>query len=84
MVGGAEEKSEIVAIPNKYKDTLDNLIDSSNTKSPNHPNSLNWLGLIDKGLRNAPKSRDGSSTFSKKDCLDKDISITSLKPALKI
>ena len=28
-VGGAEQKSEILAIPNQYKDTLDDLIDSS-------------------------------------------------------
>ena len=28
-VGGAKQKSEILAIPNQYKDTLDDLIDSS-------------------------------------------------------
>ena len=32
-----ERKSEIVAIPNKYKDPLDDLIDSSDTKSPDQP-----------------------------------------------
>ena len=30
----AEEKFEITAIPIKYNDTLDDLIDSSDTKSP--------------------------------------------------
>lgn len=34
-VGGAEGKSEIVAIPNKYKDTLNNLINSSDIEFPN-------------------------------------------------
>ena len=28
-VGGAKQKSEILAIPNQYKDTLDDLVDSS-------------------------------------------------------
>ncbi len=32
-MGGAEGKSEIVVIPNKYKNTLDNLIDSSDVES---------------------------------------------------
>ena len=41
MVGEAEEKSEIAPILNQYKDTLDNLIDSSDTESPDHPDSSN-------------------------------------------
>lgn len=32
-LGGSKENSEIMTIPNKYKDTLDNLIDSLNAKS---------------------------------------------------
>lgn len=34
IVGGAKEKSEIVIILNKYKDTLNDLIDISNIESP--------------------------------------------------
>ena len=39
-VGGAEQKSEILAIPNRYKDTLDDLVDSSDLEHPEmlHPN----------------------------------------------
>ena len=35
VVGRVKEKSEITRISNKYKDTLDDLIDSLDTKSPN-------------------------------------------------
>ena len=80
----AEGKSKITAIFNKYKDTLDNLIDSSNIESPDYPDSSNWLRLIDKGLYNTLKSKDGSPTFLEEDCLDEDISITSLEPTSKI
>ena len=84
-VRGAEEKSEITAIPNKYKDTLDNLINSSDIEFSDYPNSPNWPGLIDtKRSRNAPKFKNGSPTFLKKDCLDEDISITLLEPVPKI
>ncbi len=80
MFGGAERKSEIIAIPNKYKDTLDDLIDSSDIESPDRPDSPDWPGLIDKGSRNAPRSRSGSLTLSEEDCLDEDVPVTSLKP----
>ena len=80
-VRGAEGKSEIMAIPNKSKNTLDNLIDSLDAKFLDHLDSPNWQELIDKRSCNIPKSRDGSPTFSKEDRLDEDISITSLEPA---
>ena len=74
-----------MAISNKYKDTLDDLIDSSDIEFPDHPDSSNWLRLIDiKGSRNTPKFRDGSPTFLEKDCLDENILIMSLEPAPKI
>ena len=40
-VGGAEQKSEILAIPNQYKDMLDDLVDSSDLEYPEmlRPNS---------------------------------------------
>ena len=67
-VGETEEISEFVTIPNKYKHILDDLIDSSDIKSPDHPNSLNQLVLIDKKSRNISKSREGSATFLEKNC----------------
>ena len=39
-VGGAEQKSEILAIPNQYKNTLDDLVDSSD---------IGKLFLVDQG-----------------------------------
>ena len=84
-MGRAEEKSKITATPNKYKDTLNDFIDSSDTESLDHLDSPNWPGLIDtKGSRNVAKSRDNSPTFLNEDRLDKDISITLLEPAPKI
>lgn len=49
-VGKIEENFEITAIPNRYKDTIDDLIDSSDTKSsdgskPIDNKSRNALGL---------------------------------------
>ncbi len=73
-----------MAIPNKYKNTLDDLIDSSDTESLDWPNSPNRPGLIDKGSHNAPRSKGGSPTLLEEDCLDEDVPITSLEPAPKI
>ncbi len=83
-MGGAEGKSEIEAIPNKYKDTLDNLIDSSDIKSPDRPNSPDRPALIDKGSRNTPKSRSGSSTLSDEDCFNENVLVMSLESIPKI
>lgn len=65
MVGGGEKNSEIIAIFNRYKNTLDDFIESSNLESPPK--------LIDKGSRNAPKSRGGLTGLLEKDYLDKDM-----------
>lgn len=54
-----------MAISNRYKDTLDGFIDSSNPESP--------LGPIDKESCNAPRFRDDSTSFLKEDCLNKEI-----------
>ncbi len=79
-----EGKSEIAAIPIKYKDTLNDFINSSDIESPDRPDSPDRPGLIDKGLRNALRSRGGSPTLSEEDRLDKDVPVTSLEPAPKI
>ena len=74
-----EGKPEIAAIPNKYKDTFDDFIDSLDTKSPDQLESLDRPEPIDKGTRNTPKSRGALPSFSKKDCLDKDVLVTALE-----
>ena len=67
-IGTAEGKSEIVTIFNKYKDTLDNFINSLDLKSANRPYP------IDEGLCNALRSAGNSMGLSKGYCLDKNIS----------
>ena len=57
-----------MAIFNKYKNTLDDLIDSSNAESPN------WPGPIDKGSRNASRSENSLTELLEKDCLNKNVS----------
>ena len=72
-----------MVISNKYKDTLDDFI-SSDIKL------LDWLDfpnrpkLIDKGSQNVFKSRGGSRSILQENYLDKDVSVTSLEPMLKI
>ncbi len=84
MVGGAEQKSKIAAIPNKYKDTLNDLIDSSDIESPDRPQSLDRPGLIDKRSYNLPKFKGGSPSLCEEDCLDEYIPIILLEPVSKI
>ena len=58
---------EIVTISNRYKDTLDNLIDSSNPKFPDS------VGPIDEKFRNALMSKGSSIDLLEGDYLDKDL-----------
>lgn len=51
-----------MAISNKYKNTLDDFINSLDKKLPD------WLRLIDKRLRNACKSKSSSIGLSKGNC----------------
>ena len=66
-------------MPNKYKDTLDDLIDNSDIESLNQPESPDRPGSIDKGTRNSPSSRGASSSFLEKDCLGEDVSVIALE-----
>ena len=77
-------KSEIAVILNKYKNILNDLIYNSDIKFSDDLDTLNWPRLIDKWLRNMLKSRGSLSTFLEKNCLDEDISVTSLELASKI
>lgn len=73
MIGVAEEKSEIVTIFNKYKSSLDDLIDSSDKEF------LDQLGLIDKGSCNLRSKGSLMGHLERDYCLDsKDILDTSL------
>ncbi len=73
-----------MAILKKYKDTFDDLINSSNTKCQDLPKSQDWPGLINKGSQNAPMSRDGLPTLLEEDRLDEDVSVMSLELVRKI
>lgn len=66
-----------MAIFYRYKNTLDDFIDSSNAKS------LDWPRLIDKRLRNASRSEGSLTGLLEGDWLDKDISDRSFQLALK-
>ena len=81
-----EGKFEIAAIPNKYKNTLDDLIYSSDIDSADQPTSSNWLRPMKKGIRNAPRFRNASASLSEeeKNCLDEDILVTLLELTPKI
>ena len=65
--GGGVKNSEIVAIPNQYKNTLDDFIDNLDLKLPD------WAGPIDEKSRNAPMSENSLADFLGKDCLDEDL-----------
>lgn len=66
-----------MAIPNRYKDTSDELIDSLDVESPDQP------GPIVKGSRNTLRSESSLTGLSEGDCLDKNISDRSSQLAPK-
>ena len=80
----AERKSEIMAIFNKYKNTLDDLIDSLDIEFLDHPDFINRPRFIDKRSDNMPKSRGNLPTFLDEDYLNKNVPIMLLEPAPKI
>lgn len=57
-----------MVISNRYKDNLDDFINSSDLELPD------WLRRIDKRLFNVPRSIDNSTRLLKKSCLDKNVS----------
>lgn len=65
MIEERKKNFEIVVISNRYKDTLDDFIDSSNLKSPLRP--------VDKRLRNGPRFKGSSTGLLEEDCLDEDV-----------
>ena len=67
-----------MAISNKNKDTLDDLINSLDTEFLNRPE------LINKEICNAPRSKNASPSLLEENCLDGNILVSSLKLAPKI
>lgn len=62
-VGWGQEKSEIVAIPNWYKDTLDNFIDDSDHNSDIEPPAILREIVVLSG--NIPDLRDNPKSLKK-------------------
>ncbi len=58
-MGGVEGKSEIVAIPNKYQDTLDDFINSSDAESLKAPRSEGALINARSDLERDHLDKDG-------------------------
>lgn len=69
----------IVAIPNRYKDTLDDFIDISDTKSLEWLDFLDRLEQIDKRSYNALRSKSSLMTLSNEDYLDNNVMVMLLK-----
>ena len=65
MIEEKKRNSKIIAISNKYKNILDDLIDNS------YPNFL--LGLINKKSRNMPRFKGNLINLLKENSLDKNI-----------
>lgn len=84
MVRHIEKKSKVAAILNKYKDSLNNLINISDTESPDQTKASNWLELIDKGIYNTYRSEIALLNFLEENSLDKDMLVTLLKLAPQI
>lgn len=74
QVGNKAEhrNSKIVVITNKYKNTLDDLIDNLNTMSSN------WARPIDKKSCNASKSKNNLTSLLESNCLNEYIPNKSL------
>lgn len=72
-----EKNFKSVIIFNKYKDTLDDLIDSSDL--------ISLLGLISTKFYNMSKFKSGSTSFPKKNCFNENVlaSDTSSERVLK-
>lgn len=73
----SKEKSEIVAIPNKYKNILDDFIDNSDIMFPDCQRP------IDKESYNVSRSENSLIGLLERDCLDQDLLHLLLGLALK-
>lgn len=82
-VSKTAKMAEITAILNKYKNILDDFIDSLDTESLDQLESLNWPGLIDKERHNTPKARNASPSLLEEEHLDEDILVMMLEQVHK-
>lgn len=77
-----KKKSEITVIFNRCKNTFDEVINSSDTKFSDWPDSstqlksLDWPEQINKGLYNTSRSGNSSLTLSKENCWNNNIPTT--------
>lgn len=67
MFRGGGKNYKLVVIPNKYKENLDDLIDSSDSVSPDRAAPIHGRS------RNAPRSECRTTSFLEKNCSDKNI-----------
>lgn len=63
----AKKNSKIISLLNRYKNTLNDPTNNLDKES------LDYLRSINKGLYNAPRSKNSSTGLLKRDCLDKNI-----------
>ncbi len=68
VVGDIEEKSEIAVIPNKYKDTLDDLMDSSDAESLESPRSKSASISAGPDLERDHLDNDGRGQRGEENC----------------
>lgn len=84
MVQKVKKKFEIIILPKRYEDSLDELVESLDIDSLDWTNSLNLLRVIDKRSCNVYKFRSDLLTLIKVHCLDDNIKVISLELTSKI
>ncbi len=62
-IRGRQEKSKIMSIPNKYKDTLKDLVDSSDIKHPAIPRQMDLVSDIIPGSKENPSNPEMNNDF---------------------
>ncbi len=63
-IGGGQEKSEILSIPNKYKDTLKDLVDSSDVEHPPIPRQIDLPSNDIPGSKDDLRNPEMDNVFS--------------------
>ncbi len=63
-IGGEQEKSEILSIPNKYKDILEDLVDSLDVEHPAIPRQIDLPSNNIPGSKNNPSNPKMDDDFS--------------------
>ncbi len=66
QLGGGQEKSEILSIPNKSKDTLEDLVDNSNVEHPALPRQKDLPSNDIPGSKDDPSDLEMDNDLSDK------------------